>query len=174
VEQVHVVNLRLMDEGHGPADQRVAFDDQLAEMVALRDEGKIGAIGLSNVSTAQVRHALDGTDVACVQNAYNLLSRDDESTLALSAERGLAYVPFFPLGSAFEGMPKVTDDAVVREIADETGATAVQIGLAWLLAHSDATLLIPGTSSIAHLEENLAAGDVTLTPAHLTRLDAEK
>ena len=143
-------------------------------MIALRDEGKIGAIGLSNITTEQLRHALDGTDIACVQNAYNLLSRDDEPTLALCAERGLAYVPFFPLGSAFEGLPKVTDDPVVREVATEAGATAVQVGLAWLLAHDPSILLIPGTSSLEHLEENLAAERVALTAEQKKRLDAER
>jgi pyridoxine 4-dehydrogenase len=174
VEQVHVVNLRLMDEGHASGDQRVTFDDQLAEMMALRDEGKIGAIGLSNIATDHLRRALDGADIACVQNAYNLLSRDDEPTLTLCAERGVAYVPFFPLGSAFPGMPKVTDDPVVREVAAEVGATAVQVGLAWLLAHDPSILLIPGTSNLAHLEENLAAGEVELTAEQMTRLDAQR
>jgi pyridoxine 4-dehydrogenase len=176
VEQVDVVNLRLIDEHEGeiPADQRVSFDDQVAEMVALRDEGKIGAIGLSNVSTEQVRHALDGTSIACVQNSYNLLSRDDEQTLALCAERGLAYVPFFPLGSAFGWLPKVTDDEVVKEVAGEVGATAVQVGLAWLLAHDPSILLIPGTSSLEHLEENMGAGSVSLTREQMTRLETER
>src|SRR4051812_12851462 len=136
VERVDVVNLRLIDEGESaPAGKRVDFDDQLAEMVALRDEGKIGAVGLSNVSTEQVRHALESTSIACVQNAYNLLTRDDEPTLELCRERGLAYVPFFPLGSAFESLPRVTDDRDVQEVAEESDATPAQVGLAWLLAH---------------------------------------
>jgi pyridoxine 4-dehydrogenase len=176
VEQVHVVNLRLMDdhEGEIPADQRVSFDDQLAEMVALREEGKIGAIGLSNVTTDQVRHALDGTAIACVQNAFNLLHRDDQSTLTLCAERGLAYVPFFPLGSAFGWLPKVTDDEVVKAVATEVGATPVQVGLAWLLAHDPSVLLIPGTSSIDHLEENMDAAEVSLTPEQMARLETAR
>jgi pyridoxine 4-dehydrogenase len=175
VEQVDVVNLRRMDDhpGHSPADQ-VGLDDQLAEMVALRDEGKIGGIGLSNVSTDQLRHALEGTEIACVQNAYNLLSRDDEPTLALCAERGLAYVPFFPLGSAFGALPKVTDDAVVQQVAVEVGASASQVGLAWLLAHDPSILLIPGTSSIGHLEENTGAAAVRLTAEQIDRLEAAR
>ena len=128
----------------GAAVNRLGFSS-----VALRDEGKIGAIGLSNVSTDQVRHALDGTQIACVQNAYNLLTRGDEPTLALCAKRGLAYVPFFPLGSAFGWLPRVTDDAIVQDVAAQTGSTPVQVGLAWLLAHDPAVLLspAPGTSS---------------------------
>jgi aryl-alcohol dehydrogenase-like predicted oxidoreductase len=175
VERVHVVNLRLMNEGadvHGA--QRVTFDDQLAEMVALRDEGKIGGIGLSNVSTDQVRHARTSTSIACVQNAYNLLRRDDQETLKLCAEHGLAYVPFFPLGSASGWLPRVTDDPVVQDVAGEVGATPAQVGLAWLLAHDPSILLIPGTSSIDHLEENTAAADVTLTSEQMTRLEAER
>lgn len=176
VEQVDIVNLRLMDEHEDEvtADQRVSFDDQLAEMVALRDEGKIGAIGLSNVTTDQVRHALDGTAIVCVQNAYNLLHRDDEPTLALCADRGLAYVPFFPLGSAFGWLPKVTEDSVVKAVAGEVSATPVQVGLAWLLAHDPSILLIPGTSSLEHLEENMGSAEVTLTPEQMTRLETER
>jgi aryl-alcohol dehydrogenase-like predicted oxidoreductase len=175
VERVDVVNLRLMDQGEDvPGEQRVAFDDQLAEMVALRDEGKIGGIGLSNVSTEQVRHALTSTSIACVQNAYNLLHRDDEATLTLGAEHGLAYVPFFPLGSAFGWLPRVTDDSVVQEVAGEVGATPVQVGLAWLLAHDPSILLIPGTSSVDHLEENMGAANVTLSQEQMARLEAER
>jgi aryl-alcohol dehydrogenase-like predicted oxidoreductase len=175
VERVDVVNLRLMDQGEDvPGEQRVAFDDQLAEMVALRDDGKIGGIGLSNVSTEQVRHTLTSTSIACVQNAYNLLHRDDEATLTLGAEHGLAYVPFFPLGSAFGWLPRVTDDSVVQEVAGEVGATPVQVGLAWLLAHDPSILLIPGTSSVDHLEENMGAANVTLSQEQMARLEAER
>jgi aryl-alcohol dehydrogenase-like predicted oxidoreductase len=175
VERVDVVNLRVMDDHAGaPADQKVNFDDQIAEMVALREEGKIGAVGLSNVSPDQLRRGLESTEIACVQNAYNLLSREDEALLQLCAERGVAYVPFFPLGSAFPGMPKVTEDRTVIEVARETGTTPVQVGLAWLLAHSPSILLIPGTSSIAHVEENMAAGALTLSTEQKARLDAER
>lgn len=173
VEAVDVVNLRLMDAGHDvPAGQQTSFDDQLAEMVALREEGKIRGIGLSNVSVDQLRHALDGgIEVACVQNPYNLLAKDDEATLTLCAERGIAYVPFFPLGSAFPGMPKVTEHPTVIAAAQGLGVTPVQVGLAWLLGHDPHVLLIPGTSSLEHLEENWAAGDVTLPEDVHTRLD---
>jgi aryl-alcohol dehydrogenase-like predicted oxidoreductase len=173
VERVDVVNLRRMDAGHAvPAEQQVSFDDQAAAMTALRDEGLIGGVGLSNVSAEELQAALDGgLDVACVQNPYNVLSRDDEPTLRLCAERGIPYVPFFPLGSAFEHMPKVTEHPTVIAAAQQTGMSAVQVGLAWLLARDASVLLIPGTSSVAHLEENCGAGAVTLPEGVLGRLD---
>ncbi|MDQ1648674.1 MAG: pyridoxine 4-dehydrogenase, partial [Frankiaceae bacterium] len=164
VERVDVVNLRRMEAGHAvPAEQQVSFDDQAAAMTALRDEGLIGGVGLSNVSAEELQAALDGgLDVACVQNPYNVLFRDDEPTLRLCAERGIPYVPFFPLGSAFEHMPKVTEHPTVIAAAQQTGMSAVQVGLAWLLARDASVLLIPGTSSVEHLEENCGAGAVTL------------
>jgi aryl-alcohol dehydrogenase-like predicted oxidoreductase len=173
VERVDVVNLRRMDAGHAvPAEQQVSFDDQAAAMTALRDEGLIGGVGLSNVSAEELQAALDGgLDVACVQNPYNVLFRDDEPTLRLCAERGIPYVPFFPLGSAFEHMPKVTEHPTVIAAAQQTGMSAVQVGLAWLLARDASVLLIPGTSSVAHLEENCGAGAVTLPEGVLGRLD---
>jgi aryl-alcohol dehydrogenase-like predicted oxidoreductase len=179
VETVDVVNLRVMDAGHEvPPDQQVPFDDQLAAMTALRDEGKIRGVGLSNVSTEQLQHALDaGVDVACVQNAYNLLSKGDEPTLALCAQRGISYVPFFPLGSAFPNMPKVTEHPTVIAAAQglssdqERAVTPVQVGLAWLLAHDPHILLIPGTSSLDHLEENVGAGSVNLPDEVQRRLE---
>ncbi|OBI24565.1 aldo/keto reductase [Mycobacterium sp. E2238] len=171
---VPVVNLRRMDLGPGVAaegDQQVDVDDQLAEMIALRDEGKIGAIGISAVPLDVVRRALPA-GIACVQNAYSLLDRSQEDTLQLCAAEGIAWVPYFPLGSSFPGFPKVADHPVVAEIAGELGVTGAQVGLAWLLAHAPNTLLIPGTRSVGHLEENLGAGDVTLDPEALERLDA--
>ena len=173
VERVDVVNLRRMDAGHGvSADQQVPMDDQLAEMTALRDEGLIGGVGLSNVTAGELRTALDGgVEVACVQNPYNLLKRDDEPTLQLCAERGIPYVPFFPLGSAFDHMPKVTEHPTVIAAAQQTGVTAVQVGLAWLLAHDAHVLFIPGTSSVGHLEENWGAGEVALPEDVLGRLE---
>jgi pyridoxine 4-dehydrogenase len=172
VEQVDVVNLRRMDAAEGaPAGQQIDLDDQLAAMVSLRDEGKIGAIGLSNVTLEEVRHALTGAEIACVQNAYNLLQRDDEPLVQFCREHGLAFVPFFPLGSAFAGMPKVVDNPAVRAAADSLGGTASQVGLAWLLAHGPHVLLIPGTSNIAHLEENVAAASVSLGGEIIADLD---
>jgi pyridoxine 4-dehydrogenase len=170
---VPVVNLRRLDLGPGLAaegDQIVDLDDQLAEMIALRDEGKIGAIGVSSVPVEVLRRALPA-GIVCVQNAYSLLDRCHEDMLDFCTAEGIAWVPFFPLGSAFSGFPGVADNTVVREVAGETGATPAQVGLAWLLAHAPNTFLIPGTRSIAHLEENVGAAGVALTEEALARLD---
>ncbi|CAJ1497905.1 aldo/keto reductase [[Mycobacterium] holstebronense] len=174
LDTVPVVNLRRYDLGPAPApagDQNVDLDDQLAEMIALRDEGKIAAIGISSVGLEVLQRALPA-GIVCVQNAYSLLDRTQEDTLDFCTDEGIAWVPYFPLGSAFPGFPKVTDHAVVREIADETGATPAQIGLAWLLTTSANTLLIPGTGSIAHLEENMKVADIVLSDDAVARLDA--
>jgi len=174
LDRIPVVNLRRLDLGPGLAaegDQVVDVDDQLAELIALRDEGKIGAIGVSSVPLDVLRRALP-VGVACVQNAYSLLDRSQEEMLDVCAAEGIAWVPYFPLGSSFPGFPKVADNEVVREIAGELGVIPAQVGLAWLLAHAPNTLLIPGTRSIAHLEENLGAGDVALDAAAIARLDA--
>jgi aryl-alcohol dehydrogenase-like predicted oxidoreductase len=174
VEQIPLVNLRRTDTGPGlraEGDQVVPLDDQLAVMTALRDEGKIGAIGLSSVSLDVLRSALPA-GIACVQNAYNLLARDDEDMLRLCREEGIAWVPYFPLGSAFNGMPKVTDEPAVITAARELGITPAQVGLAWLLHHAPNVLLIPGTADPEHLGANVRAGTVTLDPATLIALDA--
>ncbi|GAB7067269.1 aldo/keto reductase [Mycobacterium hodleri] len=174
IEHVPVVNLRRADIGPGviaEGDQVVDLDDQLAEMIALRDEGKIGEIGLSNVDAATLTRALPA-GVVCVQNAYSLLDRRREDVLQVCLNHGVAWVPFFPLGSAFPGFPKVADDPVVQRVAADVGATPAQVGLAWLLAHAPNTLLIPGTRSVDHLEDNLAAGTLSLSAEHLAQLDA--
>jgi pyridoxine 4-dehydrogenase len=174
LDQIPVVNLRRLDLGPGLAaegDQIVDVDDQLAEMIALRDEGKIGGIGVSSVPLDVLRRAL-AAGIACVQNAYSLLDRSQEEMLDVCRTENIAWVPFFPLGSSFPGFPKVADNEVVREIARELGVISAQVGLAWLLAHAPNTLLIPGTRSIAHLEENLGAGDVVLSAEAIARLDA--
>lgn len=174
LEQIPVVNLRRADIGPGvtaTGDQIVDLDDQLAEMITLRDEGKIGAIGISTVDADTLRRALPA-GIVCVQNAYNLLNRTHEDELALCTEHGIAWVPYFPLGSGFPGFPKVAENAVVQRIAAEMGATGAQVGLAWLLAHAPNTLLIAGTTSVAHLEQNLAAGEIRLNPTQLAELDA--
>lgn len=174
LDQVPVVNLRRMDLGPGvPADgdQIVDLDDQLAEMIALRDEGKIGGIGVSSVPLEILQRALPA-GIACVQNSYSLLDRSQEEMVDVCAAEDIAWVPYFPLGSALPGLPKVSNNSVVVDIADELGVAPSQLGLAWLLAHAPTTLLIPGTRSIAHLEENLGAGDVTLSAEALKRLDA--
>ncbi|AOS93758.1 aldo/keto reductase [Mycobacterium intracellulare] len=174
LDQIPVVNLRRLDLGPGLAaegDQIVDLDDQLAEMIALRDEGKIGGIGISAVPLEVVRRALPA-GIVCVQNAYSLLDRSQEATLELCTAQGIAWVPYFPLGSAFPGLPKVADDPVVTAVAGELGVTGAQVGLAWILAHAPNTLLIPGTRSLAHLEENLGAAEVSLDAEALARLDA--
>lgn len=173
-ERVDVVNLRRLDVQPGliaEGDQLVSLDDQLAELAALRDAGKIGAIGLSNVSAAQVRQALPA-GVACVQNSYNVLDRATEPVLDTCRLHGIAWVPFFPLGSAGWGTVRsVTGDATVSAIASELAVTPAQVALAWLLAHYDDTLLIPGTATPAHLAENIAAGSVRLPAAAEAALD---
>jgi pyridoxine 4-dehydrogenase len=174
VDQLAVVNLRRLDIQPGlvaTGDQVVDLDDQLAELVALRAEGKIGAIGLSNVRLDQLRRALPA-GIACVQNAYSLVERSGEPMLDLCAAEGIAWVPFFPLGSAFPGRPKVTDQPAVIEAARALGATPSQVGLAWLRQHAPNVLLISGTSSIDHLRENVAAGELDLPADLIAHLEA--
>ncbi|MFJ9360863.1 aldo/keto reductase [Streptomyces mirabilis] len=174
VDRLPVVNLRRLDTGPGlrpEGDQVVGLDDQLAVMTALRDEGKIGAIGLSSVTLDGLRRALPA-GIACVQNAYSLVSRDDEDMLQLCAAEGVAWVPFFPLGGAFPGLPKVTEEPVVHAVAESLGVAPSQVGLAWLLHHAPNVLLIPGTADAAHLEANLAAGKITFDAETLATLDA--
>ncbi|MFC6705496.1 oxidoreductase [Flexivirga alba] len=170
VDRLPVVNLRVMPKEEIGEENHHPLEEQLAAMQELVSDGLLEAFGVSNVAQAQARTAIDAGAV-CVQNAYNLLQRDDEATLRLCAERGVAYVPFFPLGSAFPGMPKVTEDQRVRSLAEQLGATPSQIGLAWLLRQSDTVLLIPGTSSVAHLEENVAAGRVVLSDSESAELE---
>ncbi|MFI9838856.1 aldo/keto reductase [Nonomuraea sp. NPDC051941] len=174
LEQIPVVNLRRLDAGPGlraTGDQAVDLDDQLAVMTAMRDEGKIGAIGLGSVTLDGLRRAIPA-GIACVQNAYSLVTRDDEALLQLCQAEGIAWVPFFPLGGAFPQMPKVTDEAAVLTAAASLDRTPSQVGLAWLLHHAPHVLLIPGTSSIKHLEENIAAATITFDRATLNTLDA--
>jgi pyridoxine 4-dehydrogenase len=174
LDRIPLVNLRRADRRPGvlaEGDQLVGLDDQLAVMTALRDEGKIGAIGLSSVTLDVLRRALPA-GIACVQNAYNLIGRDDEDMLELCVAEDIAWVPFFPLGGAFPGLPVVTDEPAVRHAARALGRTPAQIGLAWLLHHAPNTHLIPGTASAEHLEENIAAGDIVLDAATLAALDA--
>jgi len=166
VERIDVVNLRLAGDGAPGVD----FDSQLAEMIALRAEGKIGGIGISSVSLGQLRQALPA-GIACVQNAYNLLDRADEPLLELCSENDIAWVPFFPLGSAFAGAAKVTEHPAVLAAAAAQGATPAQVCLAWLLGHDPHILLIPGTSSLKHLTENVATADVRLDADTTARLD---
>ena len=166
VERIDVVNLRLPGDGA----TRVDLDSQLAEMIALRAEGKIGAIGISSVDIDQLRQALPA-GIACVQNAYNLLDRADEPLLDFCSEHDIAWVPFFPLGSAFGAAARVTEHPAVLDAAVAHGATPAQVALAWLLAHDPHILLIPGTSSLKHLDQNVAAADVRLDAATMSVLD---
>ncbi|GLV76124.1 aldo/keto reductase [Streptomyces hygroscopicus] len=173
VDRLAVVNLRRLDTGPGlrpQGDQVVDLDDQLAVMTALRDEGKIGAIGLSSVTLDGLRRALPA-GVVCVQNAYSLVSREDEDMLQLCAAEGIAWVPFFPLGGAFPGLPKATAEPAVHAVAASLGATPSQVGLAWLLHHASNVLLIPGTANAAHLEANIAVSEIALDAAALATLD---
>lgn len=172
LEQIPVVNVRRMDVG--PAvpmapDQVVDLADQLAEMIAMRDEGLIGGIGLSSVTLEGLRSALPA-GIACVQNAYSLVDRSDEPMVELCSSEHIAWVPYFPLGSAFPGLPKVTDEPQVRAVAAALGRTPSQVGLAWLLQRSANTLLIPGTGSVGHLEENLAVAEIKLDDDAKARL----
>lgn len=174
VERVDVVNLRRLDAGPGLVAEgadAADFDSQLAELTALKDQGKIGGIGLSNVTLDQLTAALDA-GVACVQNAYSVLDRAAEPLLAACSGHQVPWVPFFPLGSAFPGYPKVPGDPVVTEVARRAGVTPSQAGLAWLLGHYPGTLLIPGTTSLEHLEANVAAGQVRLDEQATVQLDA--
>ncbi len=173
IERITAVNLRRMDTGPGFVDEGrdvVTLDDQLAELMALRDEGKIGAIGLSNVSAAELQAALPA-GIVCVQNFYSVLDRRDEALVEMCWRHDIAWVPFAPLGSAFEHIPSPADHPVVQEVAARAGATPAQVSLAWVLAHASNALLIPGTGSLGHLAENVAAGEVSLSTSDMAALD---
>ncbi len=174
LDRIPVVNLRRTD-GPSPlkadGDQLVDLDDQLAEMTALRDEGKIGAVGLSCVTPDVLRRARPA-GIVCVQNPYSLVSREDEPLLELCAAEGIAWVPYFPLGSAAPHLPKVTAEPAVAAAAEALGRTPAQVGLAWLLHHRPNILLIPGTADRTHLEANVGAGDITLDEDTLAALGA--
>ncbi|GAA4257699.1 oxidoreductase [Dactylosporangium darangshiense] len=156
VERIHAVNLRL----HAKSAPEV-FDRQLDAMVAMRDEGLIGGVGLSNVDTEQLRHALERTEIVCVQNPFNIVDQQSRPVLDLCLERGIAFVPFFPLGAAF-GRERVLGHPQVKAVAARLDATPAQVALAWVLAVAPNTLLIPGTASLEHLEQNVAAGHLRL------------
>jgi pyridoxine 4-dehydrogenase len=164
LEQVPVVNLRRHPESDVP------FAEQIEAMIALRDEGLIGHIGLSNVDLEQYRAAGERTEVACVQNAYNLADRSDHALFDACRTDSVPYVPFFPLGSAFHPENPVLGAPAVKETARRLGATPSQVALTWLLHQAPTVLLIPGTSSLDHLEENLAAGSLALDEVALEAL----
>ena len=171
VDQLAVVNLRLMEGTEPNSEPDAHFDEQLAVMIAARDEGLIGGIGLSEITLAHLLHALERTEIACVQNSFNLVHRSSGPVLAECTARGIAFVPFFPLGSAFAQPNPVLGNDAVRQAAQRLGYTPAQIALAWTLHQAPNVLLIPGTSSVQHLEENLAVADIELdedTRASLT------
>lgn len=172
IDRLPVMNLRVIPkDDHQPADYEVVpFDEQLDAMQRLVDEGVIEHFGVSTVTYEQAVQGIEAGAVQ-VQNAYNLLARDDERTLELCREKNVAYVPYFPLGSAFGWFPRVDADATVVAVAERLGHTPAQVGLAWLLHHSPNILLIPGTGSLAHLEENTAVRDVVLSADDLAELE---
>ena len=165
VDQMHVVNLRMADARGGVLrDGSVAAEFEV--LADLQQQGLIRHLGVSNVGHDQLVEAQTIAPVVCVQNAYNLVQRDDEDLVDLCAADGIAFVPFFPLG----GFSPLAADQFAA-VAGEIGATTMQLALAWLLERSPAILCIPGTSSVAHLRENLAAGAIDLTADQLDELD---
>jgi pyridoxine 4-dehydrogenase len=168
VDQLAAVNLRLMDS-EGPGQ---LFDDQLGIMIAARDEGLIGGIGLSEITHQHLLHALEQTEIACVQNAFNLVHRASAPVLEECTARGIAFVPFFPLGSAFAPSNPVLGNEVIQRAAGQLDRTPAQIALAWTLSVAPNVLLIPGTSSVRHLEENMAVADIELDKDTLEQLNA--
>ena len=164
LDALDVVNLRIMFE-QGPAEGSIAA--QLAALVDLQRQGLVRHIGLSNVTATQVAEGRSMATIACVQNQYNLAHRGDDAMIDELAAAGIAYVPFFPLG----GFSPLQSDAL-SEVARSLDATPMQVALAWLLRRAPNILLIPGTSSVAHLRENLAAATLVLPDAAVARLDA--
>jgi len=164
LETLEVVNLRVMFDPQRPSEGSI--EAPLAVLIALQRAGKVRHIGLSNVTARQVQEGRAMTEIVCVQNLYNLAHRDDDALIDTLAATGVAYVPFFPLG----GFAPLQSTAL-SEVAREIGATPMQVALAWLLQRSPNILLIPGTSSVAHLRENLAAGELELPSAAIEALE---
>ena len=176
VDKLAAVNLRLMDSETTDPDQpgrmnRDQFDAQLTAMIQARDEGLIAGIGLSNITLEHLRVAIDRTDIVCVQNAFNLVDRTSQPVLDACTERGIAFVPFFPLGSGFTADNPVLGNETIRRAAAELDRTPAQIALAWTLSVAPNVLLIPGTSSVSHLEENMAVADIALDDGTKRQLD---
>jgi pyridoxine 4-dehydrogenase len=169
VERLDLVNLRLVEARHDTASP---LEEQLSALEDMRQEGKLDLIGLSNVDQGKVRLALELVDVAGIQNGYSIIDRDEDEMVEFAREREIAFVPFFPLGSAFRGGPaRLGGDPAIVRVGDKHRATPSQVALAWLLARYDRMLLIPGTSSVAHLEENMAATELELDDGDLAALD---
>ena len=165
VEAIDVVNLRIMGKVHEPDEGSIA--PQFAALAKLKEQGLVRHLGLSNATSAQVKEARRIAEVVCVQNLYNVVHRADDALIDELDAAGIAYVPFFPLG----GFTPL-HSAELESIAAEVGGTPMQTALAWLLRRSPNILLIPGTSSRAHLRENLAAAKLELPDGALRRLDA--
>jgi pyridoxine 4-dehydrogenase len=164
LDTLDVVNLRVMGDVHAPSEGSI--EPQFTALAELQRQGLISHLGLSNVTASQIKQARAIAPVVCVQNHYNLAHREDDALIEELAKAGTAYVPFFPLGG-FTPLQSAT----LSEAAAELHATPMQVALAWLLHRSPNILLIPGTSSIAHLLENLAAANTVLPAAVLTRLN---
>jgi len=164
LEALDVVNYRMMGAGHGLEEGSIG--EQVSVLAKLQQQGLIRHIGLSNVTATQVAEAQAITKIVCVQNNYNLAHREDDALIDLLARQGIPYVPYFPLGG-FSPLQSTT----LSTVAERLGATPMQVALAWLLHRSPNILLIPGTSSVAHLRENLAAANLVLTPPILAELD---
>ena len=165
VDVLEVVNMRAWGNMHEPDESSIA--EQFSTLADLQKQGLIRHLGVSNVSAAQVAEAQAIAPVVCVQNHYNLVYRNDDALIDQLAGQGIAYVPFFPLGG-FSPL----QSAGLDEVAAQVGATPMQVALAWLLQRSANILLIPGTSSVAHLQQNLAAGRLVLPSGLVERLDA--
>jgi aryl-alcohol dehydrogenase-like predicted oxidoreductase len=164
LDVIEVVNLRAMFDVHGPAEG--SLEEPLTVLADLQRRGLVRHVGLSNVTARQVADGRRITDIVCVQNQYNLAHREDDALIDRLAAEGTAYVPFFPLG----GFSPLQASAL-SDVAAELGATPMQVALAWLLQRSPNILLIPGTSSRAHLRENLAAAGIVLPAEAIARLD---
>ncbi|MCE9965217.1 aldo/keto reductase family oxidoreductase [Lelliottia amnigena] len=165
LDALDVVNLRIMFSAHGPAEGSIA--EPLTTLVELQRQGLVRHIGLSNVTAAQVAEAQSIASIVCVQNLYNIVNRGDDALIDSLAEQGIAYVPFFPLG----GFTPLQSSGL-QAVADEVKATPMQVALAWLLKRSPNILLIPGTSSVVHLHENLAAAELVLSDEVMETLNA--
>lgn len=164
VDVLDVVNLRVMFDAQGPSEGSI--EAPLAALVKLQRQGKVRHIGLSNVTAKQVEEGRAMTEIVCVQNHYNLAHRDDDPWIDSLAAAGIAYVPFFPLGG-FSPLQSTT----LSEVSAKLGATPMQVALAWLLRRSPNVLLIPGTSRVEHLRENLGAAELELPADAMIALD---
>jgi len=165
MDVLEVVNLRSMfGDGHGPGDG--SLEEPLTTLAELQRQGLVRHIGLSNVTPKQIEDGRRVCAIACVQNMYNLAHREDDAVIEALAPHGIAYVPFFPLGG-FSPL----QSTVLSEVATALGATPMQVALAWLLQRAPNVLLIPGTSSVEHLRENMAAADLTLSSESVATLD---